>query len=191
MIRKALFLLFLVVLLCAASDWRRFKERARPALQPLIDWTQREGEPGSGETELPSGPDLKSRQDSPAEYLLREPEMGAGFGTGPRFPTGDILENREDSHGQRIAAVDTALQRAQLEADRTERAIRQLEQATKFELDKLNKGTLTWSERRKRTLTIETESRRDLSALEAKRDLWQREAEKIQAMRNRLAQGNR
>ncbi|TVS16866.1 MAG: hypothetical protein EA424_13590 [Planctomycetaceae bacterium] len=187
MIRRVLLLLAIVLLLHAASNWRRFQERSRPSLQPLIDWTLPEAEPASDFSELPSGPDFKSAVISASEYWWRSPtaDVDPGSALEMRLDASEI--EGAASHTQRLAAVDAALARAQREAGLAEQAIRQLEAQTDARHNDLQNRTLAWAERRQQELTLDAEFRRSLYALEAKRDLWREEVRRVEAMRKRLA----
>ena len=188
--RRTVLILFWILVLCIAADWKQFRDDARPALQPLVAWSERQLDdaPTSHNVSTDVSSVLRPVSESSLPGFRQEvSRLRSEDAT-------DDLHRRvaewrlEDLGGasRKRYAHDISLVRVRTELEQVQHEIQRLqdESARRYEL--LGAESLRPSDRKTRILQLDTDFKQKLKPLEDRRDRLQAEIERIADGRERL-----
>lgn len=191
MIRRTIFILFLVVLLCAFSNWKQFKANARSTLQSVFGSQEPKAVPETELTPLPIAANRETDSHASIEQLLNEAQ--SILDDRQRVPAEDLHRQlrkwKDDGNTEsrkRLQVVDLALTNARRELQNAQHEVATLEKQTADEYKNIDRSDITLSERRKRVLALEADHGRKAAALKAKVQLLEEQIARVQSMRDQF-----
>ena len=189
MIRKTILILIAFLALGAIADWQRFKDRARPAVEPVFEWIEDRAGRHEMDVELPRSPDLTRDQadlEKSFEDLRRERNSSPST---QKFQREEITRwrgNEATTNDSRIDLIEASLSRFRGELKQVEADIQAMDRKFALDHDEFQRSKISSKQRAEKIEALEAQHRRRMAMFEDRRELLEEQIAKTEAMRTGL-----